>query len=122
MKTKEQRIDLLMKFMRGEVPASALKDHGLTWLHLMTPEQRLMIEGKVGQVHHKHRSQYNDNEPLIALWNGIPMGFTYAWHLSILWHPDSVVEMINCTNPDAFNNFLNSLPQKRPTNEMSENR
>ena len=113
MKTKRERIELLMKFMRGEVKASALKDHVLTWFHLMQPEQREMIESKVGPVNEKHRSLYNENERVCGLWNGIPMGFTYVWHLSILWHPDSEVNIIDCRNDEAFNTFLNSLPPKK---------
>ena len=117
MRTKLQRIDLLMKFMRGEVPASAMKDHLLTWLHLMTPDQRKLIESKIGRVLPENCSIYHQDEPMRALWDGIPIGFTATFHLSMFAHPDSLVEFIDCRDEIAFNTFLNSLPQKRLTNE-----
>lgn len=121
MKTKAQRIELLVKFMRGEVPAAALKDHVLTWLHLLAPDQRKLIEAKVGMVLPSNCSVYHQDEPLRAIWDGIPIGFTATFHLSMCAHPDSIVEFVDCSNEDAFNTFLKVLPQKQLTNERPTN-
>lgn len=121
MKTKQQRIELLMKFMRGEVPASALKDHVLTFLHLLTNNQRKMIEAKIGQVLPSNCSKYHPDEPLRGLWDGIPIGVTLMFHLSMVEYPHSLVEFIDCSNEGAFNTFLNSLPQKQLTDVIPKN-
>lgn len=112
-----------MKFMRGEVPASALKDHVFTWLHLLNSDQRENIEGKVGKVRPSNCSVHNPDEPLCALWDGhIPIGLTAAFHLSMFAHPDSRVNFIDCSNPVAFNELFTSLPQKQLTDEAPEDK
>lgn len=118
MKTKLQRINLLMQFMRGEVPASALKDHVLTYFHLMRSEHRIRIEQKIGKVRPKNCSIYNPNEPLRGLWDGLPIGATLMFHLSMVEFPDSSVQLIDCSNKDAFNDFLTTLPDQHPTTDF----
>lgn len=121
MKTKQQRIDLLKKFLKGEIPASKLKDHTLTCFHLMQPEHRKLIEDKVGEVLPSNCSAYHPGKPLRGLWDGIPIGITAKFHLSMFAHPDSSLELIDCRDQEAFNKFLSLLPQQQLTDEKPKN-
>jgi hypothetical protein len=117
MRTREEKIKLLAQVIRGEVPASVLKVYMLTYFHQLTPEQRILIESKVGRVAPANCSLYNPNEPLMALWQGIPVGMTAIFYVSMFKHPDSQVNLINCIDQIAFDNFLSSLPQKELIDE-----
>lgn len=115
MRTKEQNIDLLMKFVKGEVTIKALKKYKLTWFFCLQDEQRKKIAAKLGNVRPANCSPYHPSEPICALWNGVPIGFYLTFHLSMFEHPDSFVELIDCTKPDIFNEFIDTLPQKKLT-------
>ncbi|EOR96730.1 hypothetical protein ADIARSV_0153 [Arcticibacter svalbardensis MN12-7] len=85
----------------------------MTYLHCMQPEQRTQITNIVGGVHISNCSQYFPNEPLYGLWNNIPIGFTAAFSLGCFDYPDSSVNLIDCRDAVAFDEFLKGLPQKQ---------
>jgi hypothetical protein len=121
MRTREEKIKLLSQVILGELPASALKRYTLTYLHQITPEQRKLIEAKVGVVAPANCSIYHPNEPLMGLWNGIPVGMTAIFHLSMFKHPESTVDIIKCSDDCVFSAFLKSLPQKPLISEEEYN-
>ena len=102
-----------MRFVKGEIPLKQLKEYKLTWFFCLQDEHRAKIGAKIGDVRPVNCSPHNPSEPMIALWNGIPIGFYLTFHLSMFEHPDSYVEMIDCTNEAAFNKFVSELPQKQ---------
>lgn len=110
MRTKQEKIDLLMRFINGEIPLKQLKEYKLTWFFCLKDEHRKRIADKLGRVRPANCSPHNPSEDICALWNGIPIGFYLAFHMSMFEHPDSYVEMIDCTNEDNFNKFLTTLP------------
>jgi hypothetical protein len=117
MRTREEKIKLLAQVIKGVLPALALKTYTLTYLHQLNPEQRNLIENKVGKVAPANCSPHNPNEPLMGLWNGIPVGMTAMFHLSMFKHPESTVDIIKCSDSSVFAKFLEVLPQKQLISE-----
>ncbi len=89
MRTKEEKIDLLMRFVKGEIPLKQLKEYKLTWFFCLQEHQRQLIADRIGSVRPSNCSPYNPNEQMIALWNGIPIGLYLSSHMSMVEHPDS---------------------------------
>jgi hypothetical protein len=107
--TKQQKIDLLMQFVRGEIPASKLKRYNMIFFMYTKKEQQAEIEAITGPVI-RFRSKYlPGGEPVIGLFEGIPVGFTAWWHLSMIMHPDCTVTLISGNNIEGFNQFIIKL-------------
>jgi hypothetical protein len=112
MRSREDKIKLLEKVIKGELPASVLKTYTVTYFREMTPDQRGRLEAINGKVSPANCSIYNPNERLIALWNGISIGVTALFHLSMFAHPESDVKMVDCRDSRTFDKFLQTLTQK----------
>jgi hypothetical protein len=107
--TKEAKIELLVKFIKGEIPASQLKQYTLICFLYMSKLQLSYIENITGPVK-SYRSKYMpDGERAVGLFEGIPVGFTAWWHLSMVIHPNSAVELIDGRNAEDFNQFITKL-------------
>ncbi len=112
MRTREEKIKLLEQVIKGELPASVLKVHRLTYFHCFDEDQSKQIEAKLGSVAPGNCSQYHPHERIAALWDGLPIGITGLFHFPLFKHQDCNVEVIDCRDEQAFNALLLSLPQK----------
>lgn len=107
--TKKEKIEILLKVIKGEIPASQLKQYNLICFLYMSKEQHIEIELITGPVK-SYRSKYMpDGERAVGLFEGIPVGFTAWWHLSMVVHPDSTVDLIDGRNLEDFDQFITTL-------------
>ena len=101
-----------MKFIKGEIPVSKLKQHKVVFFMYMSPEQLKKIEDITGPAVYRNSIYMPDGERLSGLFDSMPVGFTAIWHLSIMWYPSSSGEVIT-GKESIYTPFLEQL-RKNP--------
>lgn len=97
-----------MKFIKGEIPASKLKQHKVVFFMYMNVEQLQEIEDITGPAVWHNSIYMPDGERLAGLFDGIPVGFTAIWHLGMVWHPNSAGDLIT-GKESIYKPFLEKL-------------
>lgn len=61
----------------------------------------------------------SDRERVVGLFEGVPVGFTGWWHLAMIIHPDSTVNLIDGRDQESYNQFITKLKKQNEKSHTS---